>query len=77
MWEKATQKMGHECELAVIRSINRTGTSSLNGNEREHSFPVRKTIKTGANAKIPKMILKKRQSPKKLNSISEFESDLT
>ena len=42
LWEKATQKMGHECELAVIRSINRTGTSSLNGNEREHSFPVRK-----------------------------------
>ena len=40
-------------------------------------IPSEKTIKTGANAKIPKMILKKRQSPKKLNSLSEFESDLT
>ena len=70
MWEKVTQKMGHECELAVIRSINRTGTSSLNGNEREHSFSVRKPFKAGANAensflKMPKLILKKRPSLKK------------
>jgi len=46
--------MGHECELAVITAINRTGTSSLNGNEREHSFPVRKPLRLEQTQKYQK-----------------------